>query len=259
MKLNVKPIRERVLNRDVLSGIFLNLGSSITAEIAANSGFDWVLLDTEHGAGDHDDLRHQLQAVTGTQAAPIVRIASNEIPRFKRALDLGASGIMVPWISSAQEAEQVVAAMRYPPLGIRGVASSPRACGYGTAFDDYFAHNHELLTTVVQIEREEAITNIDQIAAVDGVDVLFVGPLDLSVSLGIPRQFDNPRFLQARNRVAEAARNAGKAAGILLLSPDQADSAFEVGFTFVALGSDGALVANGTRQIADTLNGYKSR
>ena len=253
----IKSIRERVLNRELVAGTFLNLGSSLTVEMAGQSGFDWVLIDIEHGSGDYESLIGQLQAISGTPAAPIVRIAWNDPPRFKRVLDLGASGIMVPYVSSAAEAERAVAAMRYPPRGIRGVAKLNRGSGFGRDFDDYFARSHELLLTVVQIETEEAVNCIDDIASVDGVDVLFIGPLDLSVNLGIPQQFDHPRFQDARARVAEAARKAGKAAGILLLNPDQLEDTVRAGFTFVALGSDGGLVAAGMQQLASAFDRYR--
>ena len=253
----INSIRERVLNRELISGTFINLGSSLTVEMAGSSGFEWVLIDVEHGAGDQESLVHQLQAVGATPAAPIVRIANNDPPRFKRVLDLGASGIMVPYVSSVAEAEQAVASMRYPPRGIRGVAKLNRGSAFGQEFDDYFARAHELLLTVIQIETAEAVDCIDDLAAVDGVDVLFIGPLDLSVNLGIPQQFDNPRFLEARSKVSEAAQKAGKAAGILLLSPDQVEDTVEAGFTFVALGSDGGLVAAGMKQLASAFDKYK--
>lgn len=254
----VKSIRERVLNRELVAGTFLNLGSTITAEIAGSSGLDWVLIDIEHGSGDLEGLVLQLQVVSGTPAAPIVRIANNDPPRFKRVLDMGASGVMVPYVSSPAEAEQAVAAMRYPPRGIRGVAKLNRGSAFGRDFDEYFARAHELLLTVVQIETREALDSIDAIAAVDGVDVLFIGPLDLTVNLGIAQQFDHPDFLNARARVAEAARKAGKAAGILLLSPDLLQPTVDDGFTFIALGSDGGLVAAGMQNIASAFEKYRA-
>ena len=253
----IKDFRQRVLNRELLSGTFINLGSSVTVEIAGSSGFDWVLIDVEHGLGDQESLVHQIQAVSSTPAAPFVRIAWNDPPRFKRVLDLGATGIMIPYVSNVAEAEQAVASMRYPPRGIRGVAKLNRACGFGQDFDDYFAHSHEQLVTVIQIETQEAVDNIDDLAAVEGVDALFIGPLDLSVNLGIPQQFDHPRFLEARSKVAEAARKAGKAAGILLLNPDQVEEIVQAGFTFVALGSDGGLVAAGMRQLASAFEQHR--
>ena len=253
----INSIRQRVLNGELMAGTFINLGSSLTVEMAGNSGFDWILIDVEHGAGDHQNLVHQLQAASSTPAAPIVRIENNDPPRFKRVLDLGASGIMVPYVSSVEEAEQAVAAMRYPPRGIRGVAKLNRGAGFGIDFDDYFANSHEQLLTVVQIETAEALDDIDGIAAVDGVDVLFIGPLDLSVNLGIAQQFDHPTFLEAKAKVAAAAKKAGKAAGILLLSPDQVEDTVQGGFTLVALGSDGGLVAAGMRQLASGFAPFK--
>ena len=254
----VKSIRRRALDRELVAGTFLNLGSTVTAEIAGKSGLDWVLIDIEHGASDLETLRIQLQVVSGTQAVPIVRIAANEPPRFKRVLDMGASGVMVPYVSTMAEAEQAVASIRYPPRGIRGVAKLNRGSEFGRDFDEYFETSHDLLLTVVQIETPEAVNCIDDIASVDGVDVLFIGPLDLSVNLGIPQQFDHPRFLDARARVSEAARRAGKAAGILLLDPNHVDSTVRDGFTFVALGSDGGLVAAGMQNIAAAFDTHRT-
>jgi 4-hydroxy-2-oxoheptanedioate aldolase len=225
--------------------------------MAGQSGFDWVLIDIEHGSGDHESLVYQLQAISATPAVPIVRIANNDPTRFKRVLDLGASGVMVPYVSTVEEAELAVSSMRYPPRGIRGVAKLNRGSAFGAEFDEYFEKGHEHLTTVVQIETAEAVECIDDIAAVDGVDVLFIGPLDLSVNLGIPQQFDHPLFLDAKRKVSEAAKNAGKSAGILLLNPDQLPDTVEAGYTFIALGSDGGLIAAGMRNIARAFDPYK--
>ncbi|MCA9442256.1 MAG: 2-dehydro-3-deoxyglucarate aldolase, partial [Candidatus Omnitrophica bacterium] len=135
----MKWIRERVLQGELFSGTFLNLGSSLTAEIAGQAGFDYVLIDLEHGSGDHDSLLAQLQVVDSTPAAAIVRVAWNDPVRIKRVLDLGPSGIMVPMVNAAEEAQRAVSAMKYPPVGIRGVAASNRACRFGPGFDDYFS------------------------------------------------------------------------------------------------------------------------
>lgn len=253
----VNSIRERTLNGDLLTGTFINLGNSLTVEMAGNSGFDWLLLDVEHGAGDHQALVYQLQAATATPAAPFVRIENNDPPRFKRVLDLGASGIMIPYVSSVEEAERAVSAMRYPPRGIRGVAKLNRGAGFGVDFENYFTHAHEQLTTVVQIETVEALNALEGIAAVDGVDVLFMGPIDLTVNMGIREQFTHPDFIAAKKNLVQAAKNAGKAAGILLLNPDQIPEAIDAGFTFVALGSDAGLVTNGMRQLASAFNPYR--
>lgn len=255
----MKTLRQRALGGEVLAGAWLNLGSSVTAEMAGRVGFDWALIDQEHGVGDQETLLHQLQALEATPTAGIVRIAWNEAPRFKRALDLGASGIMVPYVNTADEARQAAAAMRYPPQGVRGVARSPRAAGFGQDFDTYFAEANENLLTVVQIETAEAVENAAEIAAVEGVDVLFIGPLDLSVSLGIPGQSTQPDFRAAVSRVIAASRQAGKAAGILIPTAEQIGPTVADGFTFIAVGSDGAFVMNGMRNLAAAFAAYRTK
>jgi 2-keto-3-deoxy-L-rhamnonate aldolase RhmA len=250
-------IRERVLNREVVSGTWLNLGSCMTTEIAARAGFDWVVLDIEHGAGDHESLLHQLQAVSGTPTVPLARVAWNELPRFKRVLDLGASGVVVPYVTTPEEARAAVAAMRYPPQGLRGVASMHRGCGFGEDLSEYMRCANEQLLTVCQVETEATLGRVDEIAAVDGVDVLFVGPMDLSWSMGIPQQYEHPRFLEALERVAKAARDAGKAAGILLQRPEQIADIVAAGFTFIGLGSDGGVMVKGMRELAGAFGAYR--
>ena len=240
--------RARLLAGELLTGFWLNLGSPVTAEMAGLAGFDWVLLDHEHGPGGEETLLHQLQAVSATPATCLVRIAANEPPRFKRVLDAGAHGVMVPYVSTAAEARAVVHAMRYPPRGMRGVAKLTRASSFGARFDDYFAHAHEWLVTLTQIETTEALDNAAEIAAVDGVDVLFVGPMDLTTSMGIPGQYGDARFHDALGEVADAAKSAGKAAGILLLDPANLPLCKELGYTVVALGSDGGSVQAGLKQ-----------
>jgi 2-keto-3-deoxy-L-rhamnonate aldolase RhmA len=254
----MKWIRERVLNGELMGGTFINLGSSLTAEIAGQAGLDWLLIDLEHGAGDRHELLFQLQAIESTPAAPIVRVAWNDPVQFKRVLDLGPSGIMVPYVQSAEEARRAVAAMRYPPAGVRGVASMHRACGFGSDFDEYFRRADSQLLTVVQIETAAAVDHVDEIAAVDGVDVLFVGPMDLSISLGIARQWDHPAFSSAVNKVVSACRKAGKAAGTLVQSEHQIERSVSVGFSFLALSSDGAMVVKGMRGAVDTFRKQRS-
>lgn len=253
----MKYLRERALNGEVLAGTWLSLGSSLTAEIAGQAGFDWVLIDHEHGAGDEEHLLHQLQAVEATPAAGIVRIAWNDAFRFKRALDLGAAGIMIPYVNTVEEAQHAVSAMRYPPQGSRGVARFQRAAGFGQRFESYFAEANANLLTIVQIETKEAVNHVEEIAAVDGVDVLFVGPLDLSVSLGIPQQVTHPDFRAALARVIAAGHRAGKAVGILIPSPDALPATLEDGFTFIAVGSDGGLVAAGMHRIASAFGSHR--
>ena len=240
-------IREQVLSGRFMAGAWCNLASSTTTEMAAIAEFDWILIDQEHGPGDNLTLLQQIQAIGDRPTAPIVRIAWNEMPRFKRALDLGASGIMIPYIETADDATRSVGYLRYPPEGQRGVAMSPRAAAFGTNFETYFSEANRNLLTVTQIETGKAVQNAKEIAEVDGVDVLFVGPVDLSISVGLPVRFDDPDFRTLLSKVALSATGAGKVAGILLPSGQQIEMVYEMGFRFVAVGSDSGIVMQGMK------------
>jgi len=255
----MKYIRHKVLEGRFMAGAWCNLGSSLTAEMAGQVGYDWVLFDQEHGPGDSMTLLHQIQALEAWPAAPMVRLPWNEMPRFKRALDLGAMGIMVPYVQTREEAQSAVASMRYSPAGLRGVASSPRVTGFSRNFKEYYATANDNLLTVVQIETGKTLANLDSIAAVEGVDVLFVGPLDLSISLGTPKTFEDDRFLAALDQVGRTARTAGKAAGILLPHAGWLDLVRDLGFTFVAIGADGGMVMSGLEAAFEKLSGCKNR
>jgi 2-keto-3-deoxy-L-rhamnonate aldolase RhmA len=246
----VKWIRERVLNREFLCGTFLNLGSSLTAEIAGNAGFDWVMIDLEHGVGDRSELLLELQALESTPAVPLVRVPWNDPVAVKRVLDLGASGIMVPYVQTADEARSAVAAMRYPPQGIRGVAMMNRACGFGPGFEEYFRKANSSLLTILQIETPTAVDNSEAIAAVDGADALFIGPADLSVSMGVPGQWDHPKMRAAREKVLNACQKNRKAAATIVSGEDQIGPRLAEGFTFLAHGSDSATVLKGMQSTA---------
>lgn len=241
-------IRDQVLAGHFMAGAWCNLASSITTEMAARAGFDWILIDQEHGPGDNITLLQQIQAIGDRPSAPVVRIAWNEMPHFKRALDLGASGIMIPYIETADDAARAVGYLRYPPEGQRGVALSPRAAGFGENFDTYFSVANRKLLTVTQIETGKAVQNTREIAAVDGVDVLFVGPVDLSISVGLPGRFDDPDYRGLLAKVATAAQEAGKAAGILLPSGKLIEMVYKMGFRFVAIGSDSGIVMQGMKK-----------
>ncbi|MBT3275891.1 MAG: 2-dehydro-3-deoxyglucarate aldolase [Spirochaetales bacterium] len=250
-------IRKRVLSGELVSGTWCNLASSISVEITAQAGFDWILLDLEHGANEINHLIPQLQAIQGTDAVPIVRIRWNELPSYKRVLDLGASGVMVPYVNTPGQAEEVVKSMLYPPDGIRGVAGATRATAYGVEKDQYLANANDRLLTVVQIESPEAIENSEAIAAVPHVDVLFIGPMDLSTNMGIQGQATHPDFKKATARMIAACKTNGKAAGILLKDKSELQSAVDEGYTFVALGSDTGAVVKGVRETAAAFDQFR--
>jgi 4-hydroxy-2-oxoheptanedioate aldolase len=216
-------------------GTFLNLGSPLAAEICARAGFDWVLVDLEHGAGTEAELIPTLQAVGG-RCATFVRIEANERPRVQRTLDAGADGVMVPRVESAADGRAAVAHLRYAPRGDRGVAYMNRGAGWAPQ-----APEGEPLC-IIQIETPSAVAEAREIAATEGVDVLFVGPNDLAMALGTTEL--------PLDEIVEAAHAGGKAAGIFTASRDEADRALEQGFRFVAVASDSFFLAEATRAAA---------
>lgn len=230
------------LRQRVTAGTFMNLASPTSTEIAAAIGFDWLLFDFEHGAGGESELRPLLLACRDTATAPIVRVRSADPDIVKFVMDSGAAGVMFPFVNCAKQAQAAVAAIKYPPEGKRGVAGQIRATDYGLRWKDYFDEANARSLVVAQIETVEAVQNADEIAAVEGVDVLFVGPLDLSVSLGQPGDFSNPEFKAALNSVVAACQKHEKTAGILSKSPHLPEH-LKMGFQFVAYGSDLAAVS----------------
>ncbi len=240
------------LNSQLLTGTFLNLGSPAAVEVAASLGFDWLLIDLEHGNGSLADLRNMLLACRGSSSAPIVRIRSVEPDGVKFVMDSGAAGIMFPFVNSADEARRAVASMKYPPVGKRGVAGIIRATNYGAEWKQYFEEANARSLVVVQIETPEAVACAEEIAAVEGVDVLFVGPLDLSVNLDCPNDFTTEPFVAALKHVINVCESAGKTAGILS-RPQLVQQHKQLGFKFLALGSDTGSIATGLQQSLDAM------
>ena len=240
-------LRRRVLAGEVTMGAFVNLGSIAAAELTARAGFDWVIVDLEHGMGSEAELHGQLLAVQGTPTAGLVRVASAERLRVGRALDMGADGLMIPRLETVAEVAETLAWMRFPPAGVRGVALPNRGGGYGEASHAELHERNDRLTGVFQVESLRAVDGAAELAAIDGVDVLFVGPADLSHSMGIPGRFDEPAFVDALERVVAACRAHGKSAGILVRDSDALAPALAQGFTFVGVGSEASWVAGGAR------------
>jgi 4-hydroxy-2-oxoheptanedioate aldolase len=238
--------RSRVLAGETLIGSFSDLGSPLAAELLGRVGMDWTVLDLEHGAATEADLLALLYAVGTTPMAAIVRPQSAERLRVGRALDLGAAGIMLPQLQSIEGVREAVSFLRYPPTGSRGVALRTRGGGLGELTHGNLTQVvHQRIVGIVQIESAGAVAAADEIAAMDQVDVLFVGPADLSHALGVPGRFDDPGYLDAIRSVVAAARAHRKAAGILIYDAAGFDRHFELGFRFIGLGSEGSFVSAG--------------
>jgi 4-hydroxy-2-oxoheptanedioate aldolase len=230
-------------------GLWSTLASPVAAEIVAGSGFDWVLLDTEHAPNDVTSVHRHLQAMQGSAASAVVRPYWNDTVLFKRLLDIGVQSLLVPFVQNAEEARLAVAATRYPPDGIRGVATTIRANHYGRA-KEYLYRAHGEICVIVQIETPHAIGNVEAIAAVDGVDGLFIGPSDLAASMGHLGDSGHADVRREIERTIQRIRSAGKCAGIL--APIEADARhwLEVGCLFVGVGNDSGILARQTEALA---------
>jgi 2-dehydro-3-deoxyglucarate aldolase/4-hydroxy-2-oxoheptanedioate aldolase len=242
-------LRSRIHAGETTFGTFLGLGSPTAAELCARAGFDWVIIDLEHGSGTETDLLASLLAVSSTPTTAIVRPQSGERLRIGRALDLGAHGLMIPRVDLPAEAREAISFMRYPPDGLRGLALSTRGAGLSERPHAEVRGINAQLVGVIQIESPSAVDHAAEIASIDGVDVLFIGPTDLSHSLGVPGQFDAPVYLTALERVVSAAEGVGKASGILLRDAAALPRHLELGFRFIGLGSDIAFIASGARAV----------
>ena len=230
-------------------GLWSGLASPIAAEILAGAGFDWVVIDGEHGPNDITTLLPQLQAMRGGTAEPVFRVPWNDMVILKRALDVGARSVLIPFVQNADEARRAVAATRYPPLGIRGVAVTPRVNDYGRV-ENYHKNAHLDTCVLVQVETRAALEEIEAIAAVDGVDGIFIGPSDLAADFGHLGNSKHPEVMAALKDAATRIRAAGKPAGFLTGVVDDVESMFEMGFNFTAVGSDVGILARGAEQLA---------
>jgi 4-hydroxy-2-oxoheptanedioate aldolase len=237
----------------MLFGLFLDLGSPLSSELCAIAGYDWLLLDLEHGAATEDQLLIHLHAIQSTGTAALVRRQSGERMRIGRALDAGADGIMVPRLEDSIAAAEAVSFLPYPPDGVRGVAMRTRGAGLGRLGHADVRSLNETITGIIQVESPGAVRDADAIAALPGVDVLFVGPTDLSHSLGVPGRFDHPAYRAALAAVVAACAEHGKAPGILLYDLSSIAVHRELGFRFIGIGADGALVAQGARAALATV------
>jgi 2-dehydro-3-deoxyglucarate aldolase/4-hydroxy-2-oxoheptanedioate aldolase len=232
-------------------GTFLSIGSPAVAELAAECGFDWVLIDLEHGCESEAALPNQLRALRGSGTIAIVRVSAPHPDLIGRVLDWGAQGIMVPHVNTVAEAEHCVRSAYYPPQGHRGVSRTVRAYGYGMRLPGDSPPKPIILA---QIETAEGVANVEQIAAVQGIDTLFIGPADLSFDLKArqyPRSYD-----ECVNLIVKAAKNHGKGCGILVRHADDKEKLKALGFSWLAMDSDLSLVREGFRRNLETARSW---
>jgi 4-hydroxy-2-oxoheptanedioate aldolase len=230
-------------------GLWCSLSSHYSIEMVAGAGFDWLLLDTEHSPNDLESVLTQLQAAAAYPPASVVRVPWNDMVAIKRVLDIGAQSLLIPYVQNPDEARAAVAATRYPPAGVRGVAGTTRATRFGR-IKDYAKRAHEELCVLVQVETQEALKHIEAIATVDGVDGIFIGPGDLHASMGYAGEVANPAVLPLIEDALRRIRRTGKAPGILVGDEQLAKRCIEAGSLFTAVGVDVAILVRGAQQLA---------
>ncbi len=231
-------------------GCWLAIGDAYTAEIVAGAGFDWLLIDGEHAPNTVTTMLAQLQALAAYPVHPVVRPAWNDPVMIKQLLDIGATSLLIPMVDDAVQAGQAVAAVRYPPVGIRGVGSALARASRWNRIDDYVRQADREICVLVQLETPRALANLDQILAVDGVDGVFIGPADLSAALGHPGNPAHPEVQALIESSILRIVGSGKAAGILSADPALAARYLALGARFVAVGTDTTLLARSADALA---------
>jgi 2-dehydro-3-deoxyglucarate aldolase len=242
--------RQDLIEKKRLIGCWASLASPISTEVLGYAGFDWLLIDGEHAPNDLQSIMLQLMALKDSPSAAVVRPQWLDAVLIKRLLDLGVYNFLMPFIESAEQARAAVAATRYPPRGIRGIAVAQRSNQYGTC-PDYFERIDDSIGVLVQIESRAGLEAVNEIAAVDGVNALFIGPSDLSASLGHFGNPGHPEVQEAMGHVLEAARRHDKAVGILSLGERDCQRYLDMGITCVAVGMDVVLLRNASRQLCE--------
>jgi 2-dehydro-3-deoxyglucarate aldolase/4-hydroxy-2-oxoheptanedioate aldolase len=228
--------KDRLTRGDAFIGAFICLPSPESAEIFAELGYDWLIIDTEHGPYDVLMAQRMLQAAS-RRCPCVVRVPSNEDACIKKALDIGSAGVLVPLVNTAETAARVVRSCRYAPEGVRGMGGA-RAHRYGIGFQDYVVQANRKIVTIVQAEHIEAVDNIEAIVRVPGIDAVFVGPYDLSASMGKPGRINDPEVQAAMGKVRQAALKAGVRLGIYCADGDSARSFLQQGYTLIGLSTD---------------------
>lgn len=241
-------LRQALLDRRLSLGAWMQIGHPACAEIFARAGFDWVCIDLEHGAIDLETMTNIFRTIDGFDCVPVARLPLNDPVWIHRTLDAGARGLIIPMVKTAAEAEAAIRESKYPPRGVRGYGYS-RANMHGMDFAEYIASANEEIAMVMQIEHKDAIANIDTILDVPGVDGVFIGPLDLSGSMGITGRLDHPQMVAALDRYRAACKSRKISAGTHIVRPNEQNirKAIDDGYTLIALGLDNVFLDEGSR------------
>jgi 2-dehydro-3-deoxyglucarate aldolase len=247
--------RKALLERKLTLGAWMQIGHTAVAEIFAKRGFDWIGIDLEHGAIELETMADIFRAIDAYESVPVARVPVNDPVWIHRSLDAGARGLIIPMVKTAAEAESAVREAKYPPRGVRGFGYS-RANMHGIDFDEYIKTANDEIAMVMQIEHKDAIANLEDIVNVDGVDGLFIGPLDLSGSMGITGQMDHPDMVNALETYKKAAQNAGKSFGMHIVRPNEKNikDTTEQGYTMIALGLDNVFIDEMSKMVLEKIS-----
>lgn len=249
MQLPVNRFKRAIQAGQHQLGLWVSLTSPYSAEVVAGSGFDWLLIDTEHAPNEVSSVLGQLQAAAPYPVSCLVRPSWNDPVQQKRYLDIGAQTLLIPYVQTAEEAALAVAGTRYAPAGIRGAGGTMRASGFGR-MTGYTQSCQDELCLLVQVETVEGLNNLEKIASVDGVDGVFIGPADLAASMGFPGELTHPQVQSAIEDAIRRVKACGKAPGILTFDEALARRYMEVGTLFTAVGMDVAILARETEKLA---------
>lgn len=255
MQMPINHFKKAVQAKQRQIGVFLGLADAYTAEVMATTGFDWLLIDGEHGPNDIRSIRDQLQALAGyPQQNVVVRLPDHNPAMIKRTLDIGAQSLMIPMVESVEQAENLVKAMRYPDNGIRGVGTAMARAARWNAVGDYFEHADAEMCLIAQIETVEGVKNLADIAQVEGVDAVFIGPSDLAASMGHLGKPNHPDVKQAVADAIATIASHGKAAGVFSADPQTAQEYEKLGASFMLVGVDVLLLRQSACALAAKFN-----
>ncbi len=250
MSIKKNLFKQSLTGDKPLFGLWMGIPDTTVAEIGAGAGFDWVLIDAEHGPFDLNSVLHHLQAIEPHPVSTIVRPVEGQTALIKQYLDIGVQTLLIPMVDTAEQAQQLVQASYYPPMGIRGLGTSMARAANWNRTADYLQHANQEICLIVQIESVEGLKNIDEIVAVDGVDAVFIGPSDLSASMGYIGNLGHPEVVSAIENAFKTIIAAGKHAGVLAVTKELVETYVAANASFIGVGVDAALLANATKQLA---------
>ena len=249
-------LRKALLQKELTLGGWMQIGHPACAEIFARAGFDWVCVDLEHGAIDIETMTNIFRTLDAFECVPVARLPANDPVWIHRSLDAGAAGLIIPMVNSASDAENALRQAKYPPRGVRGFGYS-RANMHGADFEKYVSTANEEIAIIMQIEHTEAIANIDAILQVEGVDGAFIGPYDLSGSMGIVGKLNHPRMVEALEKFLKACTKCNKAAGMHVVRPcpENIKKAIKEGYRLIALGLDNVFLEEAAKRALEVARG----